>query len=47
MKQISHYGLIIDSYYERSSQLLSNNISKLKLFNVNEVEVYKIIIDDN
>ena len=46
MKKIQHYGLKIDSYYERGSQILPNNSTNLKLFNVDEVEVYKIIIED-
>ena len=46
MKKISHYGLKIDEYYERGSQILPNNSSELKLFNVDEVEVYRIIIEN-
>ena len=47
MKKIEHYGLIIDQSYEKGSEILpnsSNNSSKAKLFEVIEVEVFKILM---
>ena len=47
MKIIEHRGSNINKYYERGSEILPNNSSNTKYFNVLEVEVYKIIIEDS
>ena len=44
MKKIEHRGSCIDEYYEKGSQILSNNTNNYTYFNIIEVEVYKIII---
>jgi hypothetical protein len=45
MKKIEHRGTCIDEFYERGSQILSNKTGNYEFFNVNEAEVYKIIIE--
>ena len=42
MRKIEHQGTLINSYYENGSECLSNNNRNVKLFDVKEVEVYKI-----
>ena len=42
MKEIKYGGTIINSYYERGSEIFPNNTSSYKYFNVKEVEIYKI-----
>ena len=47
MRKIKHFGLVIDQSYEKGSEILqniSNDSSKAKLFDVLEVEVFKILI---
>ena len=47
MKIIEHRGSNINKYYERGYEILPNNSTSTKYFNVLEVEVYKIIIEDS
>ena len=44
MKKIEHRGNCINDYYENGSEILSNNSSGYKFFNVIDVEVFKINI---
>ena len=44
MKKLKHCGLNIDYAYEKGSNILPNNSHKDAYFDINEVEVYKIII---
>ena len=44
MKKLRHCGLNIDIAYEKGSHILPNNSYNDAYFNLNEVEVYKIII---
>ena len=46
MKKIHHYGSNINNYFEKGSEILPNNTSNLQKFNVKEVEIYKIIIEN-
>jgi len=46
MKKIKHNGLCINDAYEKGCNILLNNTNELKIFDVNEVEVYKIIFDN-
>ena len=45
MNKIEHEGKSIDSFYENGSEILLNNTSTSKFFNVLDVEVFKIIIN--
>ena len=47
MKQIEHRGKDIRLYYEKGDEILPNNSNKNKIFDVNEVEVYELMIDNN
>ena len=46
MKKIYHYGTAINNFFEKGSEILPNNTSNLQYFNVKEVEIYKIIIEN-
>ena len=46
MKKIDHYGSNINNYFEKGSEILPNNTSNLQYFNVKEVEIYKIMIEN-
>jgi len=46
MKKIEHNGLYINDAYEKGSNILLNNSNQTKIFDVNEVEVYKILFDN-
>ena len=46
MKKIKHWGLGINKAYEKGCNILLNNTKELKIFDVKEVEVYKIIFDN-
>ena len=46
MKKIRHNGLMINNAYKNGRNILSNNSILEKIFDVVEVEVYKIIFDD-
>ena len=46
MEKIKHWGLGINEAYEKGSNILLNNTNELKIFDVKEVEVYKIIFDN-
>ena len=43
MKKLEHGGSNINSYYDKGAEILPNNTSKLKYFDIKEVEIYKII----
>jgi hypothetical protein len=45
MNKIEHEGKSIDSFYENGSEILLNNTTTSKFFNVLEVEVFKININ--
>ena len=45
MKKIKHNGLFISNAYEKGQNILQNNSILEKIFDVAEVEIYKIIID--
>ena len=45
MKKIEHRGNNISKGYERGAEILPNNSNKIKYFEVNEVEVYELIIE--
>ena len=42
MKKIQHGGNNINEGYDGGSRILPNNLQSTKLFDVQEVEVYKI-----
>ena len=44
MKKIEHYGKKINLAYENGCNILFNNSNELKYFDVNEVEVFELII---
>ena len=44
MRKIQHQGSNINSYYEKGAEILPNNSEANKWFEVQEVEVYKIMI---
>ena len=44
MRNIYHFGSDINSHYEKGEEILPNNSSASKCFEVKEVEVYKIMI---
>ena len=44
MKKIEHRGNVISESYEKGSEILPNNSNKTKFFDVNEVEVYELLI---
>jgi len=46
MKKIKHNGLSINKAYKNGHNILSNNSLLEKIFDVAEVEVYKIILDN-
>ena len=43
MKKIIHSGSGINSYYEKGAEILPNNTSARKYFDIKEVEIYKIL----
>lgn len=45
MNKIEHEGKSIDSFYENGSEILLNNTTTSKFFNVLDVEVFKIIVN--
>ena len=42
MNQIRHCGTYINGYYENGADILPNNSTGDKYFNINEVEVFLI-----
>jgi len=46
MKKINHNGLDINEAYEKGCNILHNDLNKTKAFDVAEVEIYKIILDN-
>ena len=47
MMQIEHRGKDISQTYEKGDEILPNNSNKTKIFDVNEVEVYELSIDND
>ena len=43
MKKIEHNGSGINNYFDKGAEILPNNNSTAKLFDIKEVEIYKII----
>ena len=46
MKKVQHGGANINNGYKNDSNIIVNNSSKIVYFDINEVEVYKIIINN-
>ena len=46
MKKIEHRGIIVNTAYERGAEILPNNTEKTVYFDINEVEIYKISIEE-
>ena len=46
MKKIEHRGIIVNTAYERGAEILPNNTEKTVYFDTNEVEIYKISIEE-
>jgi len=46
MKIIKHCGFDINNAYEKGCNILLNSSNEVQTFNVDEVEVYKIIVDN-
>ena len=44
MRKIRHSDSSINSYYENGAEILPNNSTTTKYFDVKEVEIYKIMI---
>ena len=47
MKQIEHRGKDINQAYENSVKILPNDSNKTKIFDINEAEVYELLIENN
>ena len=47
MKKIEHRGTDINQAYEKGAEILPNDSNKTKIFDVNEVEVYELMIENN
>ena len=45
MKRVTHFGLKLNDAFEKGSDILPNNSSSEKEFNVIEVEIFKIIFE--
>ena len=43
MRKIQHDGSKINSYYDKGAEILPNNTSTTKYFDIKEVEIYKIV----
>jgi hypothetical protein len=46
MKKIEHTGINVNIAYERGAEILPNNTEKIVYFDINEVEIYKISIEE-
>ena len=46
MRKIRHQGISINKYFDKGPEILPNNSSDLAYFDIIEVEVYKIILEN-